>query len=91
MHIIDNLRIKMLIENNIFELKDFIIDVTSKKTYINNCKIEIKIFAHSRDEFIKRNIHIKATIMIFSHFNVILIIKIIDLSIDRDFLFESFI
>ena len=81
----------MFIENNIFESKDFVIDVISKKTYINNYKIEIKIFTRSRGEFIKRNVYIKSTTLMFFHFDMILIIKIIVLSINRDFLFEFFI
>ena len=91
LHIIDDLRTKMLIENNILKSKKFIINVINKKTRINNYKIEIKISFRSRDEFIKRKIHVKQIIIMFSHFNVMLIIKTIDLSIDHDFLFESFI
>ena len=59
LYIVDDLRTKMLIGNDILELKDFVINVINKKTRINNCKIEIKIFFRSRDEFVKRKIHVK--------------------------------
>ena len=81
----------MFIENDIFKSKDFIIDVINKKTHINNYKTEIKISTRPQNEFIKRNVHIKSTTLISFHFNMILIIKIIALSINRDFLFEPFI
>ena len=90
LHIVDDLRAKMLIENNILELKDFIINIINKKICINNYKIEIKISFHSRDEFIRRKIHVKQVIIMSSYFNVMLIIKAIDLLIDHNFLFESF-
>ena len=59
LHIVNDLRVKMFIENNILKSKDFIINVINKKTRINNCKIEIKISSRPRDEFVKRKIHIK--------------------------------
>ena len=91
LYIIDDLRVKMFIENNILELKYFIINVINKKIRISNYKIEIKISSRSRIEFVKRKIHVKQIIIMSSHFNVMLIIKVIALLIDRNFLFESFI
>lgn len=56
LYIVDDLRVKMLIENDIVELKNIVIDVVSKKARINSYKIEIKIVARFREEFVKRKI-----------------------------------
>ena len=59
LYIIDDLRAKILIENNILELEDFIINVINKKTRIDSYKIEIKISSRFRGEFVRRKIHVK--------------------------------
>ena len=55
-HLIDDLKINMLIENDILELESFIIDVSKKTTTINNCEIIIDLFIRQRDLFVRRNI-----------------------------------
>ena len=59
-----------------------------KKIKINNYNITINIIARSRDEFIRRKIYIKVSIFVSSHSEIILLIKKISLSNDRDFLFK---
>ena len=88
LHIVDNLRVKMLIKNNIIESKEIVIDVANKKVRINNYSITINITARSRGEFVRRKIYIKVSIFISSHSEIILLIKKISLSNNRDFLFK---
>ena len=88
LHIVDNLRVKMLIKNNIIKSKEIVINVINKKARINNYSIIINIIARSRDEFIRRKIYIKVSIFVSSHSEIILLIKKINLSNDRDFLFK---
>ena len=88
LHIIDNLRVKILIENNIIESKEIVINVINKKARINNYSITINIIARSRDEFIRRKIYIKVFIFVSPHSEIMLLIKKISLLNDRDFLFE---
>ena len=78
----------MLIKNDIIELESIVIDVTSKKIQIDSYKTKIKIFTRSRDEFIRRNIHVKSTTIVSLRSKVILIIKVVNLSINRNFLFK---
>ena len=89
LHIIDNLRAKMLIKNNIIKSKEIIINVVNKKVRINSYSTTINITTRSRGEFIRRKIYIKLSIFVPSHSEIILLIKEINLFNDRDFLFES--
>ena len=88
LHIIDNLRIKIFIKNNIIKFKEIVIDIINKKIRINNYNITINIITRSRGEFIRRKIYIKVSIFVSSHSEIILLIKKINLSNDRDFLFK---
>ena len=88
LHIVDNLRVKILIKNNIIKFKKIVINVINKKARIKNYNITINIIARSRDEFIRRKIYIKVSIFVSSHSEIILLIKKINLSNDRDFLFK---
>ena len=78
----------MLIKNNIIKFKEIVINVINKKARINNYSITINIIARSRDEFIRRKIYIKISIFVSSHSEIILLIKGINLSNNRDFLFK---
>ena len=78
----------MFIKNNIIKSKEIIINVVNKKVRINNYSITINIIARSRDEFIRRKIYIKISIFVSSHSEIILLIKGINLSNNRDFLFK---
>ena len=89
LYIVDNLRVKILIRNNIIKFKEIVINVINKKARINNYNITINIIARSRGEFIRRKIYIKLSIFVSSHSEIILLIKEINLSNDRDFLFKS--
>ena len=88
LYIINNLRVKIFIKNNIIEFKEIVINVINKKIRINNYSITINIIARSRDKFIRKKIYIKIFIFVSSHNEIILLIKKINLSNDRDFLFK---
>ena len=88
LYIIDNLRIKILIKNNIIKFKEIVINIINKKVRINNYSITINIIARSRDEFIRRKIYIKVSIFVSSHSEIMLLIKKINLSNNRNFLFK---
>ncbi len=57
MHLVEDLKVNMLIENDILESEDIIIDIQEKKIAISSCQnmiIEVKI--HQRDSFVRRNV-----------------------------------
>ena len=88
LYIVDNLRIKILIKNNIIKSKEIIINIINKKVRINSYSITINIIARFRGEFIRRKIYIKVSIFVSSHSEIMLLIKEINLFNDRDFLFK---
>ena len=88
LYIVDNLRIKIFIKNNIIKFKEIVINVINKKVRINNYSITINIIVRSRDEFIRRKIYIKVFIFVSSHSEIMLLIKKINLFNNRDFLFK---
>ena len=88
LYIVDNLRVKILIRNNIIKFKEIVINVINKKARINNYNITINIIARSRGEFIRRKIYIKVSIFVSSYSEIILLIKKINLSNNRNFLFK---
>ena len=88
LYIVDNLRVKILIKNNIIKSKKIVINIVNKKIKIKSYNITINIIARSRGEFIRRKIYIKISIFVSSHSEIMLLIKRISLSNDRDFLFK---
>ena len=88
LHIVDNLRVKIFIKNNIIGPEGIVIDVANKKARINNCSITIDITARLRGDFIRRKIFVKSSVFVSPHSEIMLSIKEINLSNDRDFLFE---
>ncbi len=92
LHLVKKLKINMFIENDILRSKEIIINVQQKTTIIRSCEnliIEIKI--HQRRFFVRRNIINQFVKIIFSEVYVKISYKMKDLSLNRDFLFESFL
>ena len=78
----------MLIKNDIIGFEEIVIDIVNKKVRINSYNITVDITARPRGEFIRRKIYTKVSIFVPSHSEIILLIKEISLSNDRDFLFK---
>ncbi len=91
MHLMKELKVNMLIENDILRSKEFIINVQKKKTIIRSCEdmiIEMKI--HQRKSFVRRNVINQFFSVISSKSYVKILYNVKDLSSNRDFLFELF-
>ena len=90
-YIVDNLKIKMLMNNDIFDSKKMIIDLNKQQMTIDNCKniiTSLKII--NRDTSIKRIIKINDVIKISIHSIIMISFKFrdkIDLSNDKNFIF----
>lgn len=91
MHIVENLKAKMLIEIDILRLEDITLNVSNKLTRIDSCenmKVALKI--HQRDSFVRRTIISRFVEIISSEEQTkIKIAMFKSLSKDRDFIFES--
>ena len=86
------MKIKILINNNIFNSKLIIFDVDRNKLTIENYKkIIIKFNIKNIDSSIKRVVRFDKTIKILTKFNIVISFKLCNnsLSIDRDFIFVS--
>jgi hypothetical protein len=91
MHLVEDLKANMLIENDILESKEIIIDIQEKKVIISSCQnmiIEVKI--HQKESFVRRNVINQFVSVISLDFYAKILYKIRDLSTNRNFLFESF-
>ena len=88
LYIVNNLRVKMLIKNNIIKSKEIIINVVNKKARIDSYSTIINITTRSRGEFVRRKVYIKLSIFVPPHSEIMLSIKEIKLSNDRNFLFK---
>ena len=90
-YIVDKLKIKMFINNNIFDSKKMIIDLNKQQMTIDNCKniiTSLKII--NRDIFVKRIVKINNVIKILIHSIIIISFKFcnkIDLSNNKNFIF----
>ena len=52
LHLINELKVKMLINNNILNLKEIFINIAQKKTIINSYKITINVFIKHKNKYI---------------------------------------
>ena len=88
-HFIDNLKINMLLDNDIIELENFAIDMTKKHAMINNIDIIISLKIRFLKLTIQRSIHLKKITIISSYVEMIVVVHHVELSTTKDFLFES--
>ena len=86
-HIMNNLKINILMKNEIMNFKRIFIDFGKNTTRINNCSVIVFIEIHTFNKIVFKSIHLRKRTTIFlrskisismHHFNVL----------NRDFLFE---
>lgn len=53
-HLIDELKINLLIDNDFLESKDFIIDINNRKASIISYNVIIDLFIKQRDSYVKK-------------------------------------
>ena len=88
-HFVDNLKINMFLNNDIIEFENFVIDIIKKHAMINNIDIIISLKIRFFKLTIQRFVHFKKIIVISSHVEMIVVVHHAELSITKDFLFES--
>ena len=87
-HLIDNLKINILIENDIFEFKKFDVFISISSAHIESCNIIISIFVRNRSTLRIASVHSTKIMIISSQIEQIVRIHKISLS-ERDYIFES--
>ena len=93
-HLINNLKINMLIDNDVIDSKKWNIDNEHNKITIDSCDVTIFIDIRRRssiDQSMHKSMHIKKTIIVSSQSEMIISIHYLVDNIfnDRDYLFES--
>jgi hypothetical protein len=91
-HLMNDLKANMLIDNDILESEEIFIDEVNSKATIASCNnmiisIEIRTLVK---RMINKTLHARKFIVISSHSIIIISIHRSNLSLTRDFLFESF-
>ena len=87
-HIVDDLRAKMLIGNDILGPEKIVVDIARGKAYIGSCDAFTTITAHQRGSFFRRHVHVKNTLVIPPRNEKMVPTRPLTLPEDRDFLFE---
>ena len=80
LHIVDNLRVKMLIKNDIIRPEGIVIDIANKKARINSCKTTVDITARPRGEFVRKKIYARLAVFVPPYSEMILFIREVNLS-----------
>ena len=86
-HVVDDLKTNILIDNDIMSSKDIFVDSKKHSTNIENCKIIVSMKVKSFDAIISKSIHLRRIILILSRWEIL--VKIHYLAVfDKDYLFE---
>ena len=88
-HLIDNLKINMFIENDFMKSKKIDINVTKKIVYIDNYDVIVALNVKIFRIIVHISIHARKTIIVFSHIEIVLSIYFIIIFANKNFLFES--
>ena len=90
LHLVEGLKANMLIGNNVFCTKGFIINFASASAHILSCGVTIVINARNHSQFLRRNILANSTIFIPPKSEALVNFRQIPLPGSRDFLFQPF-
>ena len=85
LHLVDDLRAKMLIGNNIIGPEGIVIDVANKKAYVASCGVTVRVSARLRGKFVKRRVHSNTATIVLPHLEIMLQTRSVNLPADRDF------
>ena len=88
-HIVDDLSVKALIEINIIKSKAIILDTAKDITIIESYNIQVSMLMIAKDSRTNIIIVSKARFVISAYFFLIISIDSVDLSNERDLIFES--
>ena len=87
-HLVDDLKAKMLIDNDFLGFEGFIIDIEGKFAAIGSCEIKITLEIQLKGSYVRKIVHAQQGVMLQSGEERLIAIKA-DISEGRDFFFES--
>ena len=86
-HIMNNLKINILMKNEIMNFEKISIDFEKNTARINSCSVIVSIEVHSFNKAMFKSIHLRKTITIFLRSKISISVHHFDVS-NRNFLFE---
>ena len=87
-HLIDDLKINMLFENDIMKSKKIVINIIKKFVVVNNIDVTISLKTRFVKNVIQKLIHLRKTVVVFSRFEMKIVVHNVCLSKSKNFLFE---
>ena len=90
LYLVDDLRAKILLGNDILGPEGVVVDVADHKAFIGSCQVIVPLSARQRGQFIRKNVHTKMASVIPPHSEILVPTKTISLPNDRDFFFEPY-
>lgn len=87
-YFVENLKIKMLIENDSFDSEKFVINIETRIAIIESCKINISLKIQFKNSYIRRTIHTRNVFILQSKKKQLTLIRIKVLE-ERKFFFKS--
>ena len=88
MHIVDCLRVHLLMGNDIIGSEGMILDIAGGKAHLPGCGATIKVTARNRGQFIKKILYSDTHLTIPPRTQMVIPIRNINLPDNRDFIFE---
>lgn len=86
-YLVKDLRVNLLIDNNIISPEGFIIDVKEKSTLIGSCSVTILIDTKQKGQFLTRRLLVSQEIMVSAQLEAMVLLVPLPLSNHHDFLF----
>lgn len=90
LQLVDNLKVNMLIENNVFYTEGFTINLANIFAHILSCKVTIVINTRNYSQFLKHNVLINTIIFILPKSEALVDVWQIPVPNSHNFLFQPF-
>lgn len=87
-HLIKNLKVNILIDNDIMKSKNIVVNLKNRTTYIDNCNIIVLMKIRTSSFMIFKFIYLRKTIIILFRSKIFIEIHHFAIFNNRDFLFE---
>ena len=88
MHIVECLRVHLLMGNDIIGAEGMILDIAGGKAHLPGCGATIKVTARNRGQFIKKMLYSDSHITVPPRAQMVIPIRNLNLPDNRDFIFE---
>jgi len=89
MHLINNFKTNMLIENNVIDFEKIVINIVSKFVYIKSCIVIVNLKVKTICTIVYKRVYVKKVVNVSSKLEITISMHYTFISSNRDFLFKS--